>query len=133
MLSQIKFSVAILLFICIFSSCGKEPLETVEGTATFYGSFFHGKITTSGEEYNMNDLTAAHPTFSFGTKVKVINLENDKTVTVEINDRPRTNDKSRIDLSKEAFRTISELDSGVVPVRMEVLSWGEEKDQNNSD
>lgn len=105
----------------------EKPLEIVEGTATFYGEFFHGKITTSGEEYDMNEMTAAHPTFSFGTKVRVVNLENKKSVTIKINDRPRTNKKSRIDLSKGAFKKISHLDSGVVPVRMEVLEWGEEQ------
>jgi rare lipoprotein A len=119
----------ILFFLCLitFFSCTKKPLETVEGTATYYGNFFHGKITTSGEKYDMNEMTAAHPTFPFGTKVKVINKENNKSVIVEINDRPLTNKKSRIDLSKGAFSVICDLDSGVVPVVMEVTEWGKKE------
>lgn len=127
-----KSNILVLFFLIFFALISylyftsEKILETVEGNATFYGEFFHGRITTSGEEYNMNDMTAAHPSFPFGTKVRVINLENNKEVIVKINDRPKTKSKSRIDLSKGAFKVISELDSGRVPVRMEVLKWGKE-------
>src|SRR5215468_11205389 len=57
------------------------------GTASWYGSYFHGKETASGEPYNMYDLTAAHPTLPLGTYVKVTNLRNRRAVVVRINDR----------------------------------------------
>jgi len=116
-------TLSVLLSYIYFTSEDK-PLEMITGTATYYGEFFHGKVTTSGEVYNMNDMTAAHPSFPFGTIVRIVNLENGNNVIVKINDRPRTDRKSRIDLSKGAFKEISDIDSGVVPIRMEVLRWG---------
>ena len=67
-------------------STGKVLL-TLEGIASYYAHDFHGKQTSNGETYDMNSLTAAHRTFPFGTKVRVTNLENHKTVIVRVNDR----------------------------------------------
>lgn len=124
----------IIFSLVFFTGCENEkadaPLETINGTATYYGSFFHGKTTKSGEKFDMNSLTAAHPTFPMGTKVKVINMKNEKSVIIEINDRPRTKAKSRIDLSKAAFQKISDLDSGKIKVKMEVLEWGGDSIKN---
>jgi rare lipoprotein A len=120
-----------LLPLIVFFSCGdNQPLEVRNGEATYYGDFFHGKTTKSGDEFDMNDNTAAHATYPMGTKVRVTNDENNKSVVVEINDRPRTNNRNLIDLSKGAFKKISDLDSGRVKVKLEVLSWGEESKEN---
>jgi rare lipoprotein A len=61
--------------------------ETVTGSATWYGPVFAGRVTTSGEEFNMEELTASHASLPFGTVVEVTNPENKKSVRVVINDR----------------------------------------------
>src|SRR5271165_3251520 len=58
------------------------------GTASWYGEYFEGKPTASGEDYDMYDMTAAHPTLPLGSYVKVTNLRNGKAVVVKVNDRP---------------------------------------------
>ena len=55
--------------------------------ASWYGAKFHGRTTASGEPYDMNAMTAAHPSLPFGTKVRVTNLENGRAVVLRINDR----------------------------------------------
>lgn len=74
--------------------------------ASWYGGKFHGRTTASGEIYNMYSLTAAHKTMKFGTKVKVTNLSNNKSVIVRINDRGPFIKGRVIDLSKKANQII---------------------------
>lgn len=74
--------------------------------ASWYGGKFHGRTTASGEIYNMYSLTAAHKTMKFGTKVKVTNLSNNKSVVVRINDRGPFIKGRVIDLSKKANQII---------------------------
>lgn len=77
-------------------------------TASWYGHPFHGRKTASGERYNMNSLTAAHNSLPFGTKVRVTNKSNGKSVIVKINDRGGFGKYGRtIDLSKKANDMIS--------------------------
>lgn len=88
-------------------------------TASWYGKPFHGRLTASGERYNMHSLTAAHNSLAFGTKVKVTNLSNDKSVVVKINDRGGFAKYGRvIDLSKQANSII---DCGLCKVKIKVL------------
>jgi rare lipoprotein A len=91
------------------------------GRASYYGDFFHGRRTASGERFDIHKYTAAHRTLPFGTKVKVTNLRNNKSVVIKINDRgPHV--KSRIiDLSKAAARAIDLMRYGAARVSMEVL------------
>ncbi|WP_314244409.1 septal ring lytic transglycosylase RlpA family protein [Empedobacter tilapiae] len=93
----------------------------ISGIVSWYADKFHGKKTSSGELYNKNNFTAAHKTLPFGTKVKVTNTNNGKSVVVKINDRgPHT--KSRLlDLSKAAFSSIGSTNSGTLNVEMEVV------------
>lgn len=70
------------------------------GQASWYGSKFHGKLTASGEKYNMRALTAAHKTLPFGTIVKVTNTETNKSVQVKINDRGLMQESSDRPFSK---------------------------------
>ncbi|MFV0158086.1 septal ring lytic transglycosylase RlpA family protein [Empedobacter falsenii] len=93
----------------------------VSGIVSWYADKFHGKKTSSGELYNKNNFTAAHKTLPFGTKVKVTNTNNGKSVVVKINDRgPHT--KSRLlDLSKAAFTSIGSTSAGILNVQMEVV------------
>jgi len=116
-------------FICIFFICLSQPAAAQKkgiiqrGLATWYGSKFHGKPTTSGEVYNKNRLTAAHLTLPFGTRVKVTNPITKQSVIVRINDRgPFGNKKRIIDLSEAAARKIDVFADGSAPVIVEVLS-----------
>ena len=112
-----------VLIAFIISSCATTRSGSVldQGEASWYGPGFHGKMTANGETYNQNDLTAAHRTLPFNTVVRVINMDNGKTVTVRINDRGPYAHGRIIDLSKEAARHIDMINSGVAPVRLELV------------
>ncbi|MCU0343902.1 MAG: septal ring lytic transglycosylase RlpA family protein [Ignavibacterium sp.] len=101
-----------------------DVLEIETGTASFYANEFNGKKTANGEIYDMNGLTAAHPSYPFNTVVKVTNLDNGKSIEVRINDR-MPNFKGRIiDLSLAAARKIEMINAGIQEVKLEVLRWG---------
>jgi len=92
------------------------------GMATFYGREAHGGPTASGERFDMRQMTAAHRTLRFGTRVRVTNTRNGRSVEVRINDRGPYGGKGRIiDLSEAAARRLDMIDAGVVPVTVEVL------------
>ena len=91
------------------------------GTASWYGSYFEGKETASGEPYNMHDLTAAHPSLPLGTFVKVTNLRNGKAVVVRVNDRGPVVDGRIIDLSYGAAEVIGMKSRGIQRVRLDVV------------
>jgi rare lipoprotein A len=95
------------------------------GLASWYGAKHHGKRTASGEIFDQNKFTAAHRTLPWGSIVKVTNLENGKAVEVRINDRGPFTKGRIIDLSRAAARALGMVQSGVSPVRMELLSPGE--------
>jgi len=91
------------------------------GMASWYGKPYHGRTTASGERYNMNEMTAAHPTLRFGAVVKVTNLDNGRSVKVRINDRgPFATDRI-IDLSRAAARKLDMLAPGTARVRIAVV------------
>ena len=90
--------------------------------ASYYHDKFNGRKTASGEKFSNSKLTAAHRTLPFGTKVKVTNLANDKSVVVEINDRGPFKKSREIDLSKKAFMEITDnKNHGTLKVRIEVI------------
>jgi rare lipoprotein A len=96
------------------------PLSgAVVGIASYYANKYHGRKTSSGERYNMHALTAAHRTLPFGSKVKVTNLENDRTVVVRINDRGPFVRGRIIDVSLEAARKLQMVSTGTAQVRVE--------------
>ncbi|WP_293116750.1 septal ring lytic transglycosylase RlpA family protein [Moorena sp. SIO4G3] len=94
---------------------------SVRGVASWYGSAFHGRRTASGERFNQYALTAAHRTLQFGTRVKVTNLRNGRSVIVRINDRGPNVRGRIIDLSRGAARIIGLVRSGTGPVHIEIL------------
>lgn len=99
-----------------------ETLQAkVASLASWYGPGFHGRRTASGQIYDQNALTAAHKTLPFGTRVKVTNLNNGKSVTIVVNDDGPHVPGRVIDLSKGAAQRIGMLSAGVVPVRLQVL------------
>lgn len=104
-------------------------LTTQEGLASYYGRRFHGKTTASGARFDMNAMVAAHPSYPFGTVVRVRNLKNGRTVRVKILDRGPTRryqaDGVIIDLSRGAAERLGFIQDGRARVRLEVLSLGE--------
>jgi len=91
------------------------------GTASWYGEYFEGKPTASGEPYNMYDLTAAHMTLPLGTLVKVTNLRNRRSVIVRINDRGPVVPGRIIDLSYNAACVLKFDQKGIQRVRLDVV------------
>ena len=85
--------------------------------ASYYHSSFHGKVTKSGEVYNENRLTCASNTHKLGTKLKVTNLDNGKSVIVKVTDTGSFS-KVTLDLSKKAFERIAELDKGIINIKI---------------
>ena len=92
------------------------------GTASWYGSYFDGKETASGEPFDMYDLTAAHPTLPLGTMVKVTNLRNGRAVVVRVNDRGPVVEGRIIDLSYQAARELHLEHQGIQTVRLDIVS-----------
>ena len=90
-----------------------------QGIASWYGPGFHGKLTANGERYDMYAMTAAHKTLPFGTRVRVTNLENGKSIVVRINDRGPFVGNRVIDLSRTGAERIGMLTKGIAPVRLE--------------
>jgi rare lipoprotein A len=92
------------------------------GQASWYGPQHQGKQTASGTTYDQAALTAAHRSLPFGSKVKVTNLANGKSVEVEINDRGPFTENRIIDLSEAAAKTLGMIESGTANVRLELPS-----------
>jgi rare lipoprotein A (peptidoglycan hydrolase) len=96
--------------------------ETLEGTASWYGAYFHGRLTAAGEIFNQDDLTAAHPSLPFNTFLKITNLLNGKSVIVRINDRgPYVGDRS-LDLSREAAHHLGGEAVGLISYRALIMA-----------
>ena len=95
------------------------PSGALAQTATYYADYFNGRRTASGAVFsNWGAYTAAHPSYAFGTRVRVTNRNNGRSVDVTINDRCSCG----IDLSKLAASEIGLLQSGVAPVSIQVLN-----------
>ena len=95
--------------------------HTEEGYASYYGAEFDGKKTASGEIYNMYDLTCAHRSLPFGTKLKVTNTENGKSIVVRVNDRGPWVKGRIIDLSYQAAKEIDIITTGTAWVKIKVV------------
>ena len=124
-----RFYVGIFLLLLVptllFFSCARLPYPPSEGVqtgeASWYGTDFHGKLTSNKEIYDMYDMTAAHKSLPFGTYVMVTNLNNGKSAMVRINDRGPFVKGRIIDLSYAAARALDMVTSGTAPVKLEVL------------
>jgi len=88
------------------------------GLASYY---WQGKKTANGERFNAQDMTAAHRTLPFGTRVRVTSLETGRSVTVRINDRGPFIRGRNVDLSRAAAQSLGMLDRGVTKVKLDVL------------
>lgn len=130
-----KWALALLAIPLMAIACGKKTDQGLvrqvtgdhqRGLASWYGQGdgYHGRTTANGERFDKNKLTAAHYSLPFGTRVRVKNLNNGKTVEVRINDRfpIQTLRKGRIiDLSYAAAKALDMVEAGVVPIVLEVI------------
>ncbi|WP_439183155.1 septal ring lytic transglycosylase RlpA family protein [Carboxylicivirga taeanensis] len=101
------------------SGLAQEIYQT--GKASFYASHFDGRLTASGERFSNQQMTAAHRTLPFGTKLRVTNLSNQKSVIVTINDRGPFIKGRIIDVSQKAARALGFYQQGIATVRIESL------------
>ena len=115
--------IPLALFLLLgFSACSSLPKGAFQrGEASWYGQRFHGRTTASGQPYNMNAMTAAHPELPFGTRVRVMNQKNGRQVIVTINDRGPYSGGRIIDVSKAAAKKLGMIRSGVAPVLIYLL------------
>jgi rare lipoprotein A len=90
-----------------------------EGIANFYSDKFQGKKTASGAVYDKNKLTASHKTLPYGTKVRVTNLDNGKSVVVTVNDRMKPGNPAVIDVTRRAAQDLGFIKSGKAKVKLE--------------
>lgn len=105
------------------------------GKASYYGEYWNGRTTANMEIYDCTKLTCASPDLPFGTKIKVTNIDNNKSIVIRVNDRgPYKMDeegkvirpliphpKRVLDLSRKSFRTIGNLDKGVLNIKYEII------------
>ncbi|HEY1984642.1 MAG TPA: septal ring lytic transglycosylase RlpA family protein [Terracidiphilus sp.] len=96
----------------------------LRGIATWYGDMFNGRKTASGETFDMHAMTACHPTLPFGSLVKVVNLNNKRSVIVRITDRGDLAKGRIIDLSQAAAEKLAMTEAGLAPVVLQVISRG---------
>lgn len=105
------------------------------GTVSYYGKYWNGRTTANMEIYDCNKLTCASPTLPFNTIIKVTNLDNNKSITIRVNDRgPYKMDKKGkalkpliphpkrvLDLSRKSFESIGDLDKGLLNIKYEIV------------
>jgi rare lipoprotein A len=121
-----RFIFLAVFFALVTVSCHRKhlPAASVEvsgsqtGLASFYAESYNGRKTANGEIFHSSDLTAAHKTLPFGTKVRVTNLTNGKSVKVRINDRGPYVAGRIIDLTRAAAKKIDMINEGVVKVKI---------------
>jgi rare lipoprotein A len=117
----------ILFAALLFISCGGKKYVSgkvykKKAQVSYYADKFNGRKTASGEKFSNRKLTAAHRTLSFGTKIKVINIANQKWIIVTINDRGPFKRNRELDLSKEAFMQITDnKNHGTLYVSIEII------------
>ena len=131
-----RFAAAAALLVAALAACGGKkraprapaaplPGWTETGLASWYGHPYPGRPSSSGEIYDMDQLTAAHRTLPFGSIVEVKNLDNGRTVTVRINDRGPFAEGRIIDLSRAAARQIGLIGPGTALVRIQLLGYAD--------
>ena len=113
-------AIVVLIAVPLLGVAAAQTSE--EGVANFYSDKFEGKKTASGDAYDKNALTASHKKLPFGTKVKVTNVENSKSVVVTVNDRMAASNPAVIDVSRRAAEELGFAESrgGKTKVKLEV-------------
>ncbi|MDQ5985607.1 MAG: Endolytic peptidoglycan transglycosylase RlpA [Syntrophus sp. SKADARSKE-3] len=99
----------------------QDTYQNIKGLAVYYGKRYQGRRTHSGAVYRHKKPTAAHPTLPMGSKVKVVNLANNRSVVVTVNDRCRKRSVEFIDLSRSAAQKLGFLGKGYAKVQMSLI------------
>jgi rare lipoprotein A len=99
----------------------QDTYQNITGLAVYYGKRYQGRRTHSGAIYRHKKLTAAHPTLPIGSKIKVVNLANNRSVVVTVNDRCRKRSVEFIDLSRSAAQKLGFLGKGSAKVQMSLI------------
>ena len=124
MKEMIKKILTLVLFVLFAAGISAQ---TYEGKASYYGRGFHGRRAADGSVYNMHQMTCAHKTLPFGTRLRVTNKSNGKSVVVTVTDRGPYVRGRIVDLSLAAATEIGMISSGVATVTVEVLKSRKEK------
>ncbi len=122
----LKFTLAMGMLVSMSFTSVNLPTFSVEddlqeAVVSYYGARFHGRLTASGEVFNMHDMTCAHKTLKFGTKVEFINPKNGKSIIVTVNDRGPYIKGRKFDLSKGAFSKIANINQGIAKLKYRIL------------
>lgn len=99
----------------------EETNNSLEGLASWYGPYFHGRLTANGETYDQYAFTAAHPSMPLNTYLKVTNLNNDQSVIIRLNDRGPYIEPRSLDLSLGAARCLNSVQTGVIPYKATIM------------
>lgn len=99
----------------------EETEQSIEGLASWYGPYFHGRLTANGETYDQYAFTAAHPSMPLDTYLKITNLNNEKSVIIRLNDRGPYIQPRSLDLSLGAARCLNSVDTGVIPYKATIM------------
>jgi peptidoglycan lytic transglycosylase len=117
---QLGIIVAVLALATVWNLGIATAQTAEEGIANFYSDKFQGKKTASGAVYDKNKLTASHKTLPYGTKARVTNLENGKSVVVTVNDRMKPKSPAVIDVTRRAAQDLGFAKAGKAKVKVEV-------------
>jgi rare lipoprotein A len=113
---------ALLFLTTLLTACGgSKNAFTQSGQGSYYADKFNGRPTASGAPYRPGQMTAAHNTLPFGTRIKVTNVKNGRSVKVTVNDRGPHVKGRIVDVSRKAARKLDLVDAGVVPVQLKVI------------
>jgi len=116
-----QLRMVVLVMLATVAMVGNAAVQaSEEGVANFYSDKFEGKKTASGEVYDKSGLTAAHKKLPFGTKVKVTNVENSKSVVVTVNDRMAASNAAVIDVTRRTAEELGFVKAGKAKVKLEV-------------
>ena len=115
-----RFLIVCLAVICL----NNESFGQLVGNASYYADKYHGVRTANGETYNKYNYTAAHRTLPFGTRIKVVRVDNGRSVVVRVNDRGPNSPSRIIDLSRAAAEQLDMINDGIVKVELELLAEG---------
>lgn len=118
------FLLSVFLMAFVSSSFGQlaDSVKIQTGTASFYGKRFHQRMTSSGEIFHMDSLTAAHKYLPFNTWVKVTRVDTKDSVWVRVNDRLPKTSRRIIDISRSAAKELQMIDKGIAQVSIHVAT-----------
>ncbi|TDX84827.1 septal ring lytic transglycosylase RlpA family protein [Epilithonimonas xixisoli] len=115
------FLLGILVVSCGSRNSTNDNSKFKSTTASYYANKFDGKKTASGETYRHSKMTAANKSLAFGTRVEIVNVENEKSVIVIVNDRGPLKPSREFDLSQGAFKKIGNLSQGIIKIKYRIL------------